>query len=257
MTAHTDRGAVLVTGAGARVGKAIALALGADGWHVAVHYNRSKDPAQAVVDAIIAAGGDAAAVGADLAAPDAVDGLVAAAADAVNRPLTALVNNASTFVDDAITDMTRDGWDFHMEANCRAPCFLMQAFAAQLPPEAHGAVVNLIDQRVRKPTPQFFTYALSKSALAWATITAAQALAPRIRVNGIGPGPTLRNPRQDETSWAQQLDATLLQIGSPPQEIVAGVRYLLRARSVTGQLLLVDGGQHLAWKTADVWGIQE
>lgn len=251
------RGGVLVTGAGARVGRAIAEALGADGWAVAVHYNRSEAPARALVDAITAQGGRAAALQADLAAPEDVDALVGRAAEALGAPLAALVNNASTFEDDTLETMTRESWDHHFEANCRAPCFLAQAFAAQLAEDANGAVVNIIDQRVRKPTPQFFTYATSKAALAWATVTMAQALAPRVRVNAVLPGPTLKNPRQDDESWRAQLAATLLETGSPPQDVVAGVRYLLDAKAVTGQLLAVDGGQSLVWKTPDVWGVKE
>lgn len=249
--------AVLVTGAGARVGRAIAEALGADGWAVGVHYNRSEGPAEETAAGVRAAGGTAAAVRADLADPDAVDTLVGRAADALGQPLTALINNASTFEDDSVATMTRESWDHHFDANCRAPCFLAQHFAAQAPTDATGAVINILDQRVRKPTPQFFTYSMSKAALAWATVTMAQALAPAIRVNGIGPGPTLRNRRQDEASWRQQLEATALGAGSPPEDIVAGVRYLLGAGAVTGQVLLIDGGQHLAWKTPDVWGISE
>lgn len=249
--------AVLVTGAGARVGRAIAEALGRDGWAVAVHYNRSRGQAEEVVATIESAGARAAAVPGDLADADAVDSLVARAADALGQPLTALVNNASTFEDDRVDTMTRESWDHHAEANLRAPCFLVQAFAAQLPEGAAGAVVNIVDQRVKKPTPQFFTYALSKAGLAWATVTMAQALAPRVRVNAVLPGPTLRNPRQDEESWERQLAATPLETGSPPGEIVAAVRYLLDAKAVTGALLPVDGGQRLAWKTADVWGISE
>lgn len=249
--------AVLITGAGARVGKALAEGLDQDGWAVALHYNRSKDPAETVAETIRAAGGTAATVHADLSDRHALAELVPAAAEALDRPLTALINNASTFQDDAVIDMTHESWDFHMDANLRAPCFLAQAFANALPEGAQGAIVNIVDQRVKKPTPQFFSYAISKAGLAWATVTMAQALAPRIRVNAVGPGPTLRNPRQDEASWSQQLDATVLKTGSPPDQILAGVRYLLSASAVTGQVLLVDGGQHLAWKTADVWGISE
>lgn len=144
-----------------------------------------------------------------------------------------------------------------MQANLRAPCVLAQAFAAALPEGRCGSIVNLVDQRVRKPTPQFFSYAVSKAALAWVTVTMAQALAPRIRVNAIASGPTLKNSRQTEADWRAQVEATLLRSGSPPEQIVMAVRYLLGASAVTGQILVVDGGQHLAWKTADVWGISE
>lgn len=250
-------GAVLVTGAGARVGAIIAEHLGRTGWAVAVHYNRSADGAKAVADTVRGAGGQAIAVAGDLTDPDAVDTLCARAADALSRPLTALVNNASTFQDDGLATMTRASWDHHIEPNLRAPCFLAQGLAAQLPAETSGAIVNIVDQRVKKPTPQFFTYALSKAGLAWATVTMAQALAPRIRVNAVLPGPSLRNPRQDEASWATQQRATLLQTGSPPAQIAAAAAYLLTAEAVTGQLLAVDGGQHLIWQTPDVYGIKE
>jgi NAD(P)-dependent dehydrogenase (short-subunit alcohol dehydrogenase family) len=251
------RKTVLITGAAARVGRAIALDLATDGWAVAVHYNRSEAAAAAVVDKIVGAGGEAALVRADLGEEEQTAGLIGAAASALGRPLDALVNNASSFEKDSLTTMTRASWDLHMEANLRAPCVLAQAFAAALPEGRSGAIVNLVDQRVRKPTPQFFSYAISKAALAWVTVTMAQALAPRIRVNAIAPGPTLRNSRQTEADWQAQVEATLLRSGSPPDEIVAAVRYLLSASAVTGQILVVDGGQHLAWKTADVWGIAE
>lgn len=252
------RGTVLVTGAGARVGRATALALAAEGWTVGVHYNTSAEPAHDVVNHIMKGGGHAAAIQADLSDHNALAHLIPNAIAALGQPLTALINNASTFVDDAVTDMTHAGWDHHMDANLRAPCFLAQAFANQLPDHVkHAAIVNIVDQRVKKPTPQFFSYGISKAGLAWATRTMAQALAPRIRVNAIGPGPTLRNVRQDEASWDTQVNATLLQTGSPPEAIVGGIQYLLSATAVTGQILVVDGGQHLAWKTADVWGITE
>lgn len=252
-----DAGAVLVTGAGVRVGRAIALALGEAGWAVAVHYNSSEGPARETARMIEAAGGRAACVGADLGDGRAVEALVPAAAEALGQPLTALVNNASTFRDDRLASMTRDSWDHHAEINLRAPCFLAQAFAAALPEPLHGSVVNIIDQRVRKPAPTFFTYSLSKAALGWATVTMAQALAPRIRVNAVLPGPTLKNERQSDTDWDKQVRATPLKTGSPPEEIAGAVLYLLNAPAVTGQLLAVDGGQHLIWQTPDIWGVRE
>ncbi len=251
-----SRGGVLITGAGARVGKALALALGADGWRVAVHYRYVADEAKAVVEAIIASGGDAALVQADLSIRSELENLVSLAVEAVG-PLEALVNNASHFEDDNITDLTHDLWDKHMDANLRAPVFLAKAFAAHLPKEQKGTIINLIDQRVRKPNPRFFSYFLSKAALEKATITMAQALAPDIRVNAVAPGPTLRNVRQTEADFAAQVNATLLGIGSPVEEIVGAVKYLLSARAVTGQTLVVDGGQHLLWRTADMDGVGE
>ncbi len=247
---------VLITGAGARVGKAIALALGKDGWRVAVHYRHSAAPAQAVADEIVAHGGFAAPVQADLTDRAQLEALVPAAVHAVG-PLHALINNASHFEDDRLQNLTHELWDIHMDAHLRAPIFLAKALAAQLADGKAGAIVNLIDQRVRKPNPEFFSYFLSKAGLNVATQTMAQALAPAIRVNAVAPGPTLRNPRQTEADFAAQVNATLLGIGSPVEEIVDAVRYLLAAKAVTGQTLLVDGGQHLLWRTADVEGIGE
>lgn len=249
-------GGILITGAGARVGKALALALGADGWRVAVHYRHSAEPAQAVVDAIVAQGGFAEKVQADLTDRDALDGLIPAAIAAVG-PLQALVNNASHFEDDRLQNLSHVLWDTHMDAHLRAPVFLAKAFAAHLADGTNGAIINMTDQRVRKPNPEFFSYFLSKAGLDNATRTMAQALAPDIRVNAVAPGPTLRNSRQSKADFNAQIDATLLQTGSPVEEIIGAVRYLLAAKAVTGQTLLVDGGQHLVWRTADVEGITE
>jgi len=247
---------VLITGAGARVGKALALAIGADGWRVAVHYRHSAEPAQEVASRIIANGGQAAAVRADLANRADVASLIPNAIDAIG-PIQALINNASHFEDDRLEDLSHDLWDTHMDTHLRAPVFLASAFADQLSENTDGAIINLIDQRVRKPNPKFFSYYLSKAALNCATVTMAQALAPRIRVNAVAPGPTLRNARQSKIDFDRQVSATLLGTGSPVEEIVDAVRYLLSARAVTGQTLVVDGGQHLLWRTADVQGIDE
>lgn len=241
----------LVTGAGKRVGRAMALALGEAGWAVAVHYNRSADAADAVVADIQAGGGQAASVGADLSSEAGTDGLVARAAAALGGPLTLLVNSASTFEEDSAEDHTRSGWDHHMEANFRAPVRLAQDFARALPTGNKGLIVNLIDQRVWKLNPQFFTYTLSKSALWTATRTLAQALAPNIRVNGIGPGPTLQSVHQTAEEFAAEQRATLTQQGSNPGEIVKALFYLIDAQSVTGQMIAADGGQHLMWQTPD------
>ncbi len=248
--------AVLITGAGTRIGRALALALGEDGWAVAVHYRRSAEAAQEVVKSITDTGGTAASVQADLSLPDAPAALIDAARATVG-PLTALINNASHFVDDRLQTLEHDLWDQHMHANLRAPVFLAKAFAAQVDGDAPASVINLIDQRVRKPSPHFFSYFLSKAALEAATRTLAQALAPAIRVNAVAPGPTLRNARQSEEDFERQVRATLLQTGSPAPEIVRAVRYLLEAQAVTGQMIIVDGGQHLLWRTADIDGVSE
>jgi NAD(P)-dependent dehydrogenase (short-subunit alcohol dehydrogenase family) len=238
--------AALVTGAGRRIGRAIALALAKAGWSVGVHYRSGKADAEAVVAAIADAGGRAVALHADLRDEAAARRLVPAAVAALG-PLGALVNNAAIFEKDAALTVTRESWDAHLETNLRAPFVLMQEFAGQLPETAEGAVVNLLDERVWKPTPYFVSYTLSKSALWTLTRTMALALAPRIRVNGIGPGPTLPSGRQSAAQFERQSRSTPLQRGATPEEIAAGVLFLLQAPAVTGQMIAFDGGQHLQW----------
>jgi NAD(P)-dependent dehydrogenase (short-subunit alcohol dehydrogenase family) len=260
MTTYT---AALVTGAATRLGRAMAIDLARRGAQVAVHYASSADLADQTVREIRDAGGQAAAVQADLLVPENMETLVGRAAEALGRPLDVLVNNASIFDYDRIDSATQESWDRHIGSNLRAPFFLTQAFAAQAPkaiadeggePHAQAVVINMIDQRVRKLTPEFMTYTLSKMGL-WAfTQTAAQALAPHIRVNAIGPGPTLIGARQSEEHFANQRAATILERGASPRDIVAALNYLLDAPAVTGQLICVDGGQHRAWKTPDVIG---
>ena len=245
------RKAALVTGAGKRIGRAIALDLAAQGWAVGVHYRESRQDADAVVALIEAQGGRAAALRADLERESDVQALVPEAAERLGT-LTLLVNNASCFERDEIGDVTRESWDRHMEANLRAPFVLSQAFAAQLPAtqdrgEARGLIVNMLDQRVWNLTPHFITYTLSKAGLWTLTQTLAMALAPRIRVNGIGPGPTLRNVRQTDAEFAAQRDSTPLQRGTTPEEICAALRFLIDAPAMTGQMIALDGGEHLGW----------
>jgi NAD(P)-dependent dehydrogenase (short-subunit alcohol dehydrogenase family) len=242
---------VLVTGAARRLGRAIALDLAANGWNVAIHYHGSEDDADTAAQAARAFGVDAAALKCDLSQEADTATLVQRAAKELG-PLTALINSASLFENDDWQSATRQSWDDHMETNLRAPMKLSQDFARQLPPDAKGSIVNIIDQRVLKPTPQFLSYSLSKAGLHWLTTTLAQAMGPRIRVNAVGPGPTLRNVRQSEDDFARQRDATILKRGADPADICAAIRYLLEAEAVTGQMLAVDGGQHLIWQTADV-----
>ncbi len=244
-------GAALVTGGGARLGRAMALALGEDGWAVCVHYNSSDKGASETAAMIRTAGGRAETLQCDLGSEAARGGLIGEAAGLLEQPVTLLVNSASTFADDTATDHSRGGWDHHFEPNLRAPVHLAQQFANALPAGEKGLVVNMIDQRVWKLTPQFFTYTLSKAALWQATQTLAQALAPHIRVNGIGPGPTLQSVHQTEASFAAEKAATLTGEGSGPDEIVRALRYLIAAGSVTGQMIAADGGQHLMWQTPD------
>jgi NAD(P)-dependent dehydrogenase (short-subunit alcohol dehydrogenase family) len=238
--------AALVTGAGKRIGRAIALALGAEGWAVAVHYRQSRDDAERVVRTITGAGGRAVAIGADLALEREVQELVPQAVAALG-PLGCLVNNASVFENDLALTVTRETWDHHLETNLRAPFVLMQAFARQLPTTAQGAIVNILDQRVWNLTPYFVSYTLSKAALWTLTQTMALALAPRIRVNAIGPGPTLPSARQSEEQFRRQGEALPLTRGSDPDEIAAAVRFILAAPAMTAQMIALDGGQHLGW----------
>ncbi|MFC0632957.1 SDR family oxidoreductase [Brevundimonas balnearis] len=249
MTEPSPRGAALVTGAGRRIGREIALTLAKAGFDVAVHYGGSAEAAQDVVREIETLGRRAVAVQCDLMNEDAVRGLVPAAAGALG-PLSALVNNASVFEDDRVGSLSRDSWDRHIETNLRAPVVLAEAFAAQAPDGS--AIVNLLDQRVLKPDPRFFSYALSRNGLWWATRTLAQALAPRIRVNGVGPGPTLQSIHQSEDDFAAEAAAVPLQRAATPAMIADAVLWLIDATMVTGQMIAVDGGQHLAWKTPDI-----
>lgn len=253
----------LVTGAARRLGRSMALALAARGFDVAVHYAGSAPEAEAVVAEIRAMGRRAAALRADLLDEAQVSALVDAAATALGGPLTLLINNASIFEHDRLGGITRQSWDRHLESNLRAPVVLTQAFAAQAPrarldgasePLAQALVVNMIDQRVLKPTPEFASYTIAKMGL-WAfTRTAAQALAPDVRVNAIGPGPTLQGARQTAEHFARQRGATILQRGAGPADVVAALNFLVDASSVTGQMICVDGGQHLGWRTPDVLG---
>lgn len=236
---------VLITGAAARIGRVLAIGLAQDNWTVIVHYNKSSEPAESLISEINQLGGRAFALGANLTIPGERDQLISEARRLAQRPLTALINNASTFDDDRADSFTRSTYDHHMNVNLYAPIKLTQDFAAQLASNEKGAVINIIDQRVLAPGPDYFTYGISKSALFSATKTLAQSLAPNIRVNGIGPGPTLQNKAQNDQIFDAERRSTLLGDGSPPDTILQAVRYLLAADAVTGQMIAVDGGQHL------------
>lgn len=244
------RGAALVTGAARRVGRAIARDLADHGYAVAIHCNRSADEGHRLAEEIRRSGGRAAVVTAELGDEAAVAGLVRQATDAVG-PLDVLVNNASVFEDDRFETVTRESWDLHLNVNLRAPFLLAQTFAAALAPGKLGNIVNIIDQRVWRLTPKFFSYTLSKAGLWALTQTMAQALAPRIRVNAIGPGPVLPSYRQSEEGFAAQVAAVPLKRQAQLSEICAAVRFILESPSMTGQMIALDGGQHLAWQTPD------
>lgn len=247
LPAPTTPHAALVTGAGRRIGRAIALDLARAGWSVAVHHRTgSGAEADAVVAEIAALGGQAVALAADLAQEAEVEALVPAAVRALG-PLALLVNNASVFEEDDAASATRASWDLHMETNVRAPLVLTQAFAKALPAGSFGQVINILDQRVLNLTPHFLSYTLSKSALWTLTRTLALALAPLIRVNGIGPGPTLPNPRQSDATFVEQWQGVPLRRPVPVAEICAAVRFLIEAESATGQIIVLDGGEHLGW----------
>lgn len=255
--------AALVTGAGRRIGAAIAQGLAADGWRVAVHYNGSAEAARATVAAIVAAGGTAVALRADLADPAALPALLAEATAALGA-LSCLVNNAALFAPDTVGGIAAAGFDAHIAVNLRAPLLLAQEFAARLDPAiARGVVVNLLDQKLANMNPDFASYTLSKAGLAAATTLLAQALAPRVRVVGVAPGLTLPldaaldGAAEDGDGrrirdFAAVHAATPLARGSTPQDIAGAVRYLVDADAVTGTTLLVDGGQHLQPSAHDV-----
>jgi len=235
-----------------RIGRAIALDLGRAGWCVAVHYNTSEEAAAETVEQIRSNGGSAVALQADLEDLDAARALLPACARALSPP-QCLINNASLFEQDDISSLNAEGFQRHLRVNLRAPVFLAQAFAAILPAGADGVIINILDQRVWKLTPDFFSYTVSKSALWDATRTLAQGLAPNIRVNAIGPGPALANAQQSAKAFERQQKATILQRGPTLEEICAAVRFILDAPSMTGQMIALDGGQHLSWRTPDIF----
>lgn len=243
-------GTALVTGGAKRIGRAIVEDLAAHGFAVVIHCNRSTSEADQLASAIHAKGGTAEVVQADLTDMKAVGGLVETAT-ALAGPIDLLVNNASAFDPDSAADFAWDVWDRHFALHLKAPVMLTRAFAAALPQHREGLVVNLIDQRVWKPTPHYFTYSLSKAALWDATRTMAQSFAPRVRVNALGPGPTLANVRQSDAEFAAQAASVPLGHGPTLDEFGRTIRYLWEARSVTGQMIAIDGGQHLAWRTPD------
>ncbi len=254
----------LVTGAGKRLGRAMALYLAGRGHDVAVHFATSRDEAEGVAVEIRALGRRADCFQADLTVEDQMQALIPTVTAAIG-PLTVLVNNASVFDYDRIDTSTRAGWDRHIESNLRAPYVLTQGFARQCPPAmmdendeplARGLIINMIDQRILKLTPEFSTYTIAKMGLWALTQTAAQGLAPHVRVNAIGPGPTLQGARQSADHFARQRAATVLGRGAHPADITAALGFFLDSPSVTGQFLATDGGQHLAWQTADVLGVE-
>ena len=252
-----ERRRALVTGAAHRLGRAMALDLAGAGWDVAIHYNASPDAARQTADEARVLGARAEPVQADLLVEAEVATLVDRAAGALGGPLSLLINNASIFENDQVATMTRESWDRAIESNLRAPVKLTQDFAAQAPravpddrgePVAQAVVINMLDMRVLKPMPTFLSYFTAKSGLYAFTRAAAQALGPHVRVAGIGPGPTLPAPKQSDEHFMRQRGACVLGRGSDPEDIVGAMRFILSNKAFTGQMLAIDGGQHLSWR---------
>jgi NAD(P)-dependent dehydrogenase (short-subunit alcohol dehydrogenase family) len=241
----------LVTGGAARIGAAIVRDLARHDFAVAIHSHTSTAEAEALAKEIRAVGGKAAVVGGDLTSMDDCGRIVADAVAAIG-PLGMLVNNASVFQGDSVVEFSSETFDLHFALHVKAPSVLISHFARQLPEDRHGLVVNIIDQRVWKLRPDFYSYTLSKATLWTATRTLAQALAPRIRVNAIGPGPTLRNSRQTDEDFAAQVEGLILKAAPMLSEFGQTIRFLFDTPSITGQMIALDGGQHLAWQTPDV-----
>lgn len=234
----------LITGAARRIGRAIALDLAAHGWRIGIHYRNSRAEALQLADEITASGGTAAALAADLTDSQQADALIARCAEALGPP-SCLINNASEFSLDTITTLTSASWDTHLDTNLKAPVFLARALYMALPEGAQGNVINIVDQRAWRPTPDFFSYTISKAGLWTATQTLAQAMAPRVRVNAIGPGPVLKSVHQTDEDFEAEKNDTLLRRGPALAEIAAAVRFILATPSMTGQMIAPDGGQHL------------
>ena len=251
-----SNGAILITGAAKRIGRQLALDLAAVDYDIALHFNESSREAEEVATSMRAMGRKAALVQGDLADADIAERLISSATKQIG-PLTGLINNASIFEMDQIGEVSLASWQRHMDINLRAPVMLAQSFAKALPEDAHGNIINIVDQRVWRLNPRFFSYTLSKSGLWTATRTLAQALAPRIRVNAIGPGPALPSVRMSDAEFAKQESLTLLGRGTSPAEISAAAKFILSQPALTGQMIALDGGQHLLWQTKDVIEVKE
>jgi NAD(P)-dependent dehydrogenase (short-subunit alcohol dehydrogenase family) len=250
MAQNKDSGTVLVTGAGRRLGRIVALDFANRGWRVGIHYHASATEALALVTEIEGKGGKAAAFPADLARLETVGPLIGACAEALGPP-TCLINNAARFAWDSLATLDAESWQMHFNVNLRAPIFLTQAFAAALPDGRAGDVINLLDQKVLRLDPEHFSYTIAKSALWTATQTMAQALAPRIRVNAIAPGPVFKSQGQSQAAFERECQATLLGRAVDAEDVTAAIRFLLDTPSITGQLIALDAGQHLAWHGKD------
>jgi NAD(P)-dependent dehydrogenase (short-subunit alcohol dehydrogenase family) len=246
-------GAALITGAAKRIGRSVAFALAKRGYDIAIHCHTSRNEADALAAELQALGRRSCVVAGDLADPVAVEQLVPVATAALG-PVRVLVNNASLFEDDRIGKLDVARWNRTFSINVRAPMMLAQAMARALPDNQHGSIINISDQRVVNLTPQYFTYTLTKAALHAATTTLAQALAPRIRVNAVAPGPTIANAHHGKAGFEQEATATLLEHAIDPSETAEAVAWLVEQKSITGQTVYVDAGQRIGWRKPDVVG---
>jgi len=233
----------LVTGAGQRLGRAVALELARAGWGVAVHYRNSAAEAQTVADEVRALGGAAVTVRADLEDPAERHALVSKAIEAAGAPLSALVNSAAIFEHDTIDTLSAELLQRHIAVNALTPSLLAREFAEALPEDARGAIVNFLDFKLASSYPDHFSYTLSKYALSGATDLLARALAPRVRVNAVAPGYVLPAPGQSDADFQRLRDDTPLHRGPHPEEIASAVRFLIENQAVTGQTIYVDGGR--------------
>jgi len=237
----------LITGAARRIGRAAALSLAARGYQVGVHYRNSENEANTLVGEIKSKGGAAVALQADLSCSRDVRSLIHTCKEKLGAP-TCLINNASEFLHDSLDEMTEDIWNTHFDINLKAPVFLTRDLAKALPEGVPGNVINIIDQRVWRLTPDFFSYTISKSGLWSATQMLAQALAPHVRVNAIGPGPVLKSVHQTDADFSLESKSTLLGHGPTPEEIARAIHFIIETSSMTGQMIVLDGGQHLSWR---------
>lgn len=262
MIAHPHKTA-FITGGAKRIGLAMAKSLAQDGWSIAIHHHLT--PVTKVLETLTDLGAPkVGALQADLLQEAQVAGLLAQAQALLDNPIDLLINNASIFEVERLATSTRESWDRHMESNLRAPVHLTKQFAAQVASVAPvqealatASVINMLDQRVWRPTPHFMSYTIAKLGLWGFTQTAALELAPRIRVNAIGPGPTLASTRQSQEHFQHQRQSTILERGTNVEDVCQAMHYLIQAPSVTGQMIAVDGGQHLDWRIPSTFNIRE
>ena len=239
-------GVAIVTGGSKRIGKSIVKKLSFLGWKVIIHYNSNKNDALSLQKEIQKKGGAASIIKANLNSSKATEELISKSEKKFGK-LTLLVNNASIFENDSVHSLTIDTWDIHNNVNTKAPLLLSQSFAKLLPKKEPGVIINIIDQRVFSPRPDFISYSSSKNSLFWLTKVLAQALSPKIRVCAIGPGPTLKGARQTDNDFKNQSQSVPLGNGSSPEEISQAIEFILNASSFTGQMITLDGGEHLDW----------